>query len=134
MSFRFITSFASIVYLHKFFPKIQFIITTHSPFVLNSIENAVIYDLENKTIVEDLSAYSYDGIVENYFEIDKYSSIIKNKVERYESLLLKNELTEDEKMDREELKVYLEIIPFELAPELSAKMSELKMKYGVENV
>lgn len=90
--------------------------------------------MENKTIVEDLSAYSYDGIVENYFEIDKYSSIIKNKVERYESLLLKNELTEDEKMDREELKVYLEIIPFELAPELSAKMSELKMKYGVENV
>ncbi len=121
-------------FLTKFFPKIQFIITTHSPFVLNSIENAVIYDLENKTIVEDLSAYSYDGIVENYFEIDKYSSIIKNKVERYESLLLKNELTEDEKMDREELKVYLEIIPFELAPELSAKMSELKMKYGVENV
>ena len=49
-------------------------------------------------------------------------------------LLLKNELTEDEKMDREELRVYLEIIPFELAPELSAKMSELKMKYGVENV
>ena len=121
-------------FLTKFFPKIQFIITTHSPFVLNSIENSVIYDLENKTIVEDLSAYSYDGIVENYFEIDKYSSIIKNKVERYESLLLKNELTEDEKMDREELKVYLEIIPFELAPELSAKMSELKMKYGVENV
>ena len=121
-------------FLTKFFPKIQFIITTHSPFVLNSIENAVIYDLENKTIVEDLSAYSYDGIVENYFEIDKYSSIIKNKVERYESLLLKNELTEDEKMDREELRVYLEIIPFELAPELSAKMSELKMKYGVENV
>lgn len=121
-------------FLTKFFPKIQFIITTHSPFVLNSIENAVIYDLENKTIVEDLSAYSYDGIVENYFDIDKYSSIIKNKVERYESLLLKNELTEDEKMDREELKVYLEIIPFELAPELSAKMSELKMKYGVENV
>lgn len=121
-------------FLTKFFPKIQFIITTHSPFVLNSIENAVIYDLENKTIVEDLSAYSYDGIVENYFDIDKYSSIIKNKVERYESLLLKNELTEDEKMDREELRVYLEIIPFELAPELSAKMSELKMKYGVENV
>lgn len=121
-------------FLTKFFPKIQFIITTHSPFVLNSIENAVIYDLENKTIVEDLSAYSYDGIVENYFDIDKYSSIIKNKVERYESLLLKTDLTEDEKSDREELKTYLEIIPSELAPELSAKMTELKMKYGDGNV
>ena len=121
-------------FLTKFFPKIQFIITTHSPFVLNSIENAVIYDLENKTIVEDLSAYSYDGIVENYFDIDKYSSIIKTKMERYESLLMKDNLSEDERRDKEELRIYLEIIPFELAPELSAKITELKMKYGVENV
>ena len=29
------------------FPNIQFIITSHSPFILNSIQNAVIYDLEN---------------------------------------------------------------------------------------
>lgn len=121
-------------FLTKFFPKIQFIITTHSPFVLNSIENAVIYDLENKTIVEDLSAYSYDGIVENYFDIDKYSSIIKTKMERYESLLMKDNLSEYERRDKEELRIYLEIIPSELAPELSAKITELKMKYGVENV
>lgn len=33
-------------FLVEFFPNIQFIITTHSPFVLNSIDNAVIYDLE----------------------------------------------------------------------------------------
>jgi predicted ATP-binding protein involved in virulence len=35
------------------FPNIQFIVTTHSPFILNSIDNAVIYDLENKTLVEN---------------------------------------------------------------------------------
>lgn len=29
----------------SFFPNIQFIVTTHSPFVLNSIDNAIIYDL-----------------------------------------------------------------------------------------
>lgn len=33
-------------FLTEFFPKIQFIVTTHSPFILNSIENSVIYDLE----------------------------------------------------------------------------------------
>lgn len=30
------------------FPNIQFIMSTHSPFILNSISNAVIYDLENQ--------------------------------------------------------------------------------------
>lgn len=28
------------------FPNIQFIITTHSPFILSSLENTVVYDLE----------------------------------------------------------------------------------------
>lgn len=34
-----------IKFLTKFFPNIQFVITTHSPFVLNSIENSVVYDI-----------------------------------------------------------------------------------------
>ncbi len=43
-------------FLTKFFPKIQFIITTHSPFILNSIDDAVIYDLEKNLLInEDLS-------------------------------------------------------------------------------
>ena len=33
--------------LTTLFPNIQFIITTHSPFILSSLDNAVIYDLEN---------------------------------------------------------------------------------------
>ena len=35
------------------FPNIQFIVTTHSPFILNSISNAVIYDLANHTLVDN---------------------------------------------------------------------------------
>ena len=51
------------------FPNIQFIVTTHSPFILNSIENTVIYDLANHMLVntpEGLSNIPYDGIVEGY--------------------------------------------------------------------
>ncbi len=33
-------------FLIRFFPRIQFIVSTHSPFVLSSIPNVVIYDLE----------------------------------------------------------------------------------------
>lgn len=32
--------------LTSIFPNIQFIMSTHSPFIINSVDNAVIYDLE----------------------------------------------------------------------------------------
>lgn len=46
-------------FLTEFFPNIQFIISTHSPFIINSVDNAVIYDLERKHRVEDLSGLSF---------------------------------------------------------------------------
>jgi len=51
-------------FLTEFFPNIQFIVTTHSPFVLNSIDDAVVYDLEKKIRLEDLSNYSYENLSE----------------------------------------------------------------------
>lgn len=51
--------------LTTIFPNIQFIMSTHSPFILNSLQNVVIYDLENNTLVKNgLSNVSYSGIVE----------------------------------------------------------------------
>lgn len=35
-------------FLTQFFPRIQFIVTTHSPYILNSLSNAKVYDLENR--------------------------------------------------------------------------------------
>lgn len=70
--------------LTTLFPNIQFIITTHSPFILSSLDNAVIYDLENKTLVENgLKNLPYEGIVEGYFEVDKLSEELRGKFERY---------------------------------------------------
>jgi len=45
------------------FPKIQFIISTHSPFVIQSVSNAVIYNLTQNEQMEDLSIYSYTSII-----------------------------------------------------------------------
>lgn len=45
-------------FLTRFFPNIQFIISTHSPYILNSIENCVIYDLEKRIRMENMSGYS----------------------------------------------------------------------------
>jgi predicted ATP-binding protein involved in virulence len=77
-------------FLTDFFPKIQFIVTTHSPFVLSSISNATICDLETKIVTTDLSNYSYDALIESYFKTDKYSDEIKNKIKEFEELIEKD--------------------------------------------
>lgn len=81
--------------LTKLFPNIQFIITTHSPFILSSLDNAVIYDLENGTFVkEGLRNLPYEGIVEGYFKADLLSEELRDKFERYRILVSKDEKVE----------------------------------------
>ncbi|WP_169704788.1 AAA family ATPase [Runella slithyformis] len=119
-------------FLTSFFPKIQFIVTTHSPFVLSSIDNAVIYDLEKQERVEDLSAYSYTNIVKGYFGTDEYSNEIKEKVVDYERLLNRIKgstanLSIEEKEQFYELKKYFEELPKSLSPELQLKIQQLEL-------
>ena len=53
-------------FLIKFFPRIQFIVTTHSPYILNSVSNAKAYDLEKHMELENLAVYSSDGLADGY--------------------------------------------------------------------
>lgn len=77
-------------FLTAIFPNIQFIVTSHSPFILNSIRNVVIYDLEKNLLVENgLDNVPYDGIVEGYFGADKLSDALKQKFEKYKTLVKK---------------------------------------------
>jgi predicted ATP-binding protein involved in virulence len=115
-------------FLTSFFPKIQFIVTTHSPFVINSIENAVVCDLEKRIVLDNLSGYSYDAIVEGYFDADKYSTVLKQQVEEFESLMSKDELTETEDRRLQELKKYLDGIPKFLSDELAVKLQQIRLK------
>ena len=82
--------------------------TSHSPFILGSIENAAIYDLENKILVErGLNNVPYDGIVEGYFRADKLSDLLRQKFLKYSCLVKKRELSEDELSEIAELELYL---------------------------
>lgn len=77
-------------FLVSFFPKIQFIVTTHSPFVLSSLSNAVICDLERREIIssERFLNASYSQIVKNYFEVDsEFSRILVDEINQYEDLI-----------------------------------------------
>jgi len=112
-------------FLVSFFPRIQFIVTTHSPFVLSSLSNAVICDLEKKFITSDLSSYSYDALIESYFNSDKYSSEVKNKIERFEELALKENLSDVEKDEYIQFKRYFKSLPTFMADELKVKIQQI---------
>lgn len=117
--------------LIKLFPNIQFVLTTHSPFILSSLDNAVIYDLENKTLVENgLKNLPYEGIVEGYFNADTLSEELRKKFERYKELLSKDELSDEEYEEIDKLEYYLDEIPDYLAKELTSEYSRLKLEFS----
>jgi predicted ATP-dependent endonuclease of OLD family len=116
-------------FLCDFFPRIQFVVSTHSPFVLSSVNNTVICDLENHMVTEDLSGYSYDALIESYFKSDKYSDILKRKVARYEALADMPEKSDREMEEYFELKRELSNLPKYLAKELDVKLKQIALKH-----
>lgn len=117
--------------LTELFPNIQFIMTTHSPFVLNSAQNTVIYDLEKHMLVEKgLTNLPYEGVVEGYFGADRMSQELRGKFERYKALVGKAELTDEEFAETAELETYLDEVPDYLALEFSAEYSCLKLEFA----
>lgn len=95
-------------FLTNSFPNIQFIVTTHSPFVVMSVDNAVIYDLSTKSQVEDLSAYSYASVATGLFKTTPVSEIISEKINRL------NKLANSSNLDLDSInEIIKEISPYE---------------------
>lgn len=113
--------------LTSIFPNIQFIMSTHSPFIINSVDNAVIYDLEKKLLVKDgLSDVPYTGIVEGYFNANEMSVLLQKKFDRYKELANKEKLTEEDFDEIAELEMYLNEVPDYLALNLTTEYQRLK--------
>lgn len=111
------------------FPNIQFIVSSHSPFILNCLDNVVIYDLEKNMFVKDgLSNVPYSGIVEGYFKADELSNELRNKFDAYKALVNKLNLDADDYEEIADLEMYLDEIPDYLALELTTEYQELKTK------
>lgn len=78
-------------FLTNSFPGLQFIVTTHSPFVLTSVDDALIYDLTNNRESEDVSMYSFESVVEGLLGVPPVSKQLEDtmkhlaKVTREES-------------------------------------------------
>lgn len=102
--------------LTKVFPNIQFIITTHSPFVLSSMPNAVAYDLEHQEVLDNLTEYSYESLAEGYFGVRTQSSYAEMQLETFKKLLAKDELSDADKVEIKQLKSDFEKITEVVSP------------------
>ena len=116
--------------LTSIFPNIQFIVSTHSPFILNSLDNVVIYDLENDiTVKNGLSNVPYGGIVEGYFKADSMSNMLKEKYDKYKKLVVKESLTDEDFEEIAELEMFLNEIPDYLALGITTEYQRIKMEF-----
>lgn len=115
--------------LTRLFPNIQFVLTTHSPFILNSTANAVVYDLEKKLLVKDgLTDLPYEGVVEGYFDTDLLSAELRQKFTEYKGIVQKATLTDEDFARASELETYLDEVPDYLALDFSEEYSRLKLE------
>ena len=115
--------------LTKIFPNIQFIVTTHSPFVLSSLSNTIAFDLEHREIIEDLTEYSYESLAEGYFGVKTDSSYIKMQLNRLEELLEKETLSSSEKSELKHLNNDFDKIPEVVSPKIIGRYLQLKNEY-----
>ena len=67
--------------INRLFPKIQLIIATHSPAIISSIKNAIVYDLTSKEEVADwILGSSYSELMIKHFGLDNEYSPVADKI------------------------------------------------------
>ncbi|HHQ6627717.1 TPA: AAA family ATPase [Serratia fonticola] len=84
-------------FFKKSFPNVQFIITTHSPFVVQSVDDAIIYDFGKLEQMEDLSSYSYEAIIKGLLNEKSTSEILENKLKEI-GMLASEEVIDGQKL------------------------------------
>jgi len=112
------------------FPNVQFIVTTHSPFVLSSMSNAIAYDLEHKEYLDDLTQYSYESLAEGYFNVRTQSNSMIMKLEKFKELLQNDSLSESQKQRLNSLRSEFEKLNSIVSPDIVGEFRQLCIKYS----
>ena len=111
------------------FPNVQFVVTTHSPFVLSSIENATLIDLEARVLVRGgLVGSTYESIVEGSFNVDALSEDLMRKLDRYRELSAKDALSDEEFLEARKLELSLDEAPDFLALSIATEYQKAKLE------
>lgn len=116
--------------LTRIFPNIQFIVTTHSPFVLSSMPNAVAYDLEHREIIDELTEYSYESLAEGYFGVKTDSSYMEMRLNELQYLLGKKHLENGDISKIRQLITDFKKIPEAISPLIKGTFNQLLLTYS----
>lgn len=118
--------------LTKLFPNIQFVVATHSPFILSSLSDAVAFDLEHRKALEDLTEYSYNALAEGYFGVPTESGVLTERLDRMETLVSKEFLNDVERAELEKLFAEFGTLSEAAAPAVKGRFMELKRRYRLK--
>lgn len=79
------------------FPSVQFIVSTHSPFVITSTsDDTVVYDISSGDFYEDdLSKYSVESIIKELFHVETDSLNLKNSIDKIYNALQEHDTNLD---------------------------------------
>jgi len=103
------------------FPQVQFIVTTHSPFVVSSTDNSLIYDISSGKECEDLSLFSIEHVIEAVLGIPPISQKMQDLISRL------SDISNNSDSSTDELKKLLTI----LAPHADSLDDESRMFYEI---
>lgn len=116
-------------FLDNAYPNVQFIVSTHSPFVLQSVDNAVIFDLSKLEQLEDLSLYSYEAITKGLLGVSTNSDDL-NKVTDELALL-----TSDIKNNQDKVSALIEkLSAVEGRLDSKSKLALIMAKQAIEDL
>ena len=116
--------------LTRLFPNIQFIVTTHSPFVLNSLPDATAFDLEHHETIVNLSEYSYQALTEGYFGVSSDSDYIKARLGQLQALLAKESLSCEEKETAKQIFTDFRSMSEAASPALMGQFNSMSVLYS----
>lgn len=121
-------------FLTQFFPNIQFFVTTHSPFVVTSIKNAVVYDLENRILIsDDPTKFSGETITELYFRTHSISVELQTKLNEFNRLAEIADPTQQDQAKWQELDAYFQSIYVFLDDDIKTSIRASKLKSAMPN-
>ncbi|WP_413524917.1 AAA family ATPase [Photobacterium phosphoreum] len=113
------------------FPNIQFIVTTHSPFVVQSVNDAVIYDLSKREQLEDLSVFSYQSILEGLLGVELNSISTEELLDDLDDAL-NIDIFNADKISK--LVKQLSVHEAKLSPEANLILQQAKKKLTINSI
>ena len=116
-------------YLEKCFSNAQFIVATHSPFVITSLKDATLFNLDNgETLNDDLTHYSYKNVIEEWFDIYSCSEEAKNKYSEFKKLA-----ESDKKLSSEDIEKYINLYSYLIKTDLISTVSILNSQKQIRD-